>query len=105
MAIGGGEFRSGGGGKMAAAESTAVKKMARGISRVTDNHDIVYEARHQLERGFREASIPNQSKHKQALTSNRSAFNKFLEVSQPVQLYYLLNLLTRCQNLPPCFTV
>ena len=105
MAIGGGEFRSGGGGKMAAAESTAVKKMARGISRVTDNHEIVYEARHQLERGFREASIPNQSKHKQALTSNRNAFNKFIEVSQPVQLYHLLNLLTRCPNLPPCFTV
>ena len=91
MAIGGGEFRSGGGGgKMAAAESTAVKKMARGISRVTDNHDIVYEARHQLERGFREASIPNQSKHKQALTSNRNAFNKFLEVSQPVLIKCVL---------------
>ena len=44
MAIGGGEFRSGGGGKMAAAESTAVKKMARGISRVTDNHEISLHA-------------------------------------------------------------
>ena len=81
MAIGGSEFRhGGGGGKMAAADSAAVKKMARGISRVTDNHEIVYEARHQLERGFRDTAISNQSKHKQAHTSNRNGFNKFLEV-------------------------
>ena len=41
-------------GSVMAAADLPIKKMARGISRVTDNHEIVFEARHQVERGFRE---------------------------------------------------
>ena len=45
-------------GSVMASADLPVKKMARGISRVTDNHEIVFEARHQVERGFREPSQP-----------------------------------------------